>query len=125
MTKRTACPDVEQSSKALAWWPEAGLTLVEMALVLAIIGLMAALFLPMMSSMREAQQIKETRAKLAAIDAALVRFVMLNDRLPCPADGALPETDPNAGLELTLDGQPDGCDPIVRTRAVVPWRTLG
>lgn len=101
-----------------------GLTLIEMALVLMVVGLMAALFLPMAAGMREAQQIKETRAKLAAIDAALVRFVMLNERLPCPADGALPETDPNVGREL-VGTTVHGCAAAVVSRAVVPWRTLG
>lgn len=101
-----------------------GLTLIELALVLMVVGLMAALFLPMAAGMREAQQIKETRAKLAAIDAALVRFVMLNNRLPCPADGTLPETDPNAGREL-VGATVHGCAAAVVSRAVVPWRTLG
>ncbi len=102
----------------------AGLTLVEMALVLAIIGLMAALFLPISSGMREAQQTKETRAKLGAIEAALARYVMLNERLPCPANGALPDTDPQAGLELQ-GATNSGCQTIVLTHSVVPWRTLG
>lgn len=102
----------------------AGFTLVEMALVLAIIGLMAALFLPLSSGMREAQQIKETRAKLAAIEAALIRFVMLNNRLPCPANGALPDSDANAGLEQRASTN-HGCAAVVETQAVVPWRTLG
>ncbi|MDM7456420.1 MAG: type II secretion system protein [Tepidimonas sp.] len=101
-----------------------GLTLVEMALVLAIIALMAALFLPISSGLREAQQIKETRAKLAAIEAALTRFVMLNGRLPCPADGALADDAVGAGLEQS-GATSSGCQSSVQSRAVVPWRTLG
>lgn len=98
-----------------------GVTLVEMALVLALIGLLAVFFMPMGSKMREAKQIDETRAKLQAIEAALTRYVMVNNRLPCPADGALDEGNANAGQEQV--GGIGNC--TVANRGVVPWRTLG
>lgn len=101
-----------------------GFTLVEMALVVGLIGLLAYLFLPLGNTLREEQQRKDARAKLEAIDAALIRFVMLNDRLPCPADGALPDTDTNYGFERNA-GTVTGCVNGVENRGVVPWRTLG
>jgi type II secretory pathway pseudopilin PulG len=104
----------------------AGFTLVEMALVLVLVGLLAFLFLPMGRVMQEQAKIKETRAKLDAIEAAMVRYVMLNERLPCPADGQLPDSNPNAGVELNTSPQPNtGCNPEALTRPVVPWRALG
>ncbi|MFN3956385.1 MAG: type II secretion system protein [Tepidimonas ignava] len=103
----------------------AGFTLVEMALVLGLVGLLAFLFLPMGRVMQEQAKIKETRAKLDAIEAAMVRYVMLNERLPCPADGQLPDSDPNAGQESRIPAEWTGCNSVARTRPVVPWRALG
>jgi len=104
----------------------AGFTLVEMALVLGLVGLLAFLFLPMGRVMQEQARIKETRAKLDAIEAAIVRYVMLNERLPCPADGNLADSDANAGVELNTSPLPNtGCNSETLTRPVVPWRALG
>lgn len=102
-----------------------GFTLVEMALVVGLIGLLAYLFLPLGNTLREEQQRKQARAKLEAIDAALIRYVMLNNRLPCPADGALADTDPNYGAERNNGATATGCVNGVENRGVVPWRTLG
>lgn len=98
-----------------------GVTLVEMALVLALIGLLAAFFLPMGTKMREAKQIEQTRAKLQAIEAALTRYVMLNNRLPCPANGTLDESAANAGQEQATSS--GNC--TAANSGVVPWRALG
>lgn len=104
----------------------AGFTLVEMALVVALVGLLAFLFLPMGRVMQEQAKVKETRAKLDAIEAALVRYVMLNERLPCPADGQLADGVVNAGVELNTSPLPTtGCNLETLTRPVVPWRALG
>jgi len=103
----------------------AGLTLIELALVLALIGLLGWLFLPPTFQMQEQERIKETRAKLDAIEAALVRFVMLNDRLPCPALGTLPDDAPSAGLESRDPTQQSECSSASLNNPVVPWRSLG
>lgn len=99
-----------------------GFSLVEMAMVLLVVGVLAALFLPATNTMMDNNRRKETRTKLESLESAITRFVMTNRRLPCPADGALDVTDVNFGFERI--------DPVTRectalNRGVVPWRILG
>ena len=109
-----------------------GLTLVEMAIVLAIIGAALLVILPLSSDMRDADKRLTVRTTLTAIDAALVTFVELNHRLPCPADGTIVSGLPNAGVETLSAGPPpaaaaplDTCGPASQLHGVVPWVTLG
>jgi prepilin-type N-terminal cleavage/methylation domain-containing protein len=62
-----------------------GFTLVEMAVVLLIIGLLLGGLVPGISSQMEQQQTNETRKQLEEIQQALVGFTVANGRLPCPA----------------------------------------
>ena len=98
-----------------------GFSLVEMALVLLIVGLLAAVFLPATNTLLDNNRRKETRAKLEALEQAMVRFVMVNGRLPCPADGRLRSSNANYGLEQR---PPTGVC-TVTNQGVVPWRSLG
>lgn len=101
-----------------------GFTLVEMALVLLIVGLLAVVFLPATNTMLENSRRKETRTKLEALEQAMARFVMVNRRLPCPADGGLAPGNVEQGLEQPHPGTAP-CTAAALTNGVVPWRTLG
>lgn len=65
-----------------------GFTLVEMAMVLLIFGLLLAGLIPTISSQIEQQRRNETRKTLEEMKDALLGFAVANGRLPCPASTA-------------------------------------
>lgn len=65
--------------------PERGFTLIEMAMVLMIVGLLLAGMIPAISSQIEQQRTNETRKILEEMKDALLGFAVANGRLPCPA----------------------------------------
>lgn len=106
-----------------------GFTLVEMAIVLLIIAGIMAIALPLTGTLIDNSNRAKTTTNLQAVQLALVNFVTQNKRLPCPADGAIPDGAAGAGVEAR---NPAG-DCLVTTpgatvgqlRGVVPWVTLG
>lgn len=72
--------------------PHRGFSLVEMAVVLVIIGLLLGGLLMPLSTQMENDRRKETTATLESIREALIGFAIVNGRLPCrdrniPPDG--------------------------------------
>lgn len=107
-----------------------GFTLIEMALVLAVIGLMVGGGIMAIGPILLQAKINQTNAAMDQIEAALVAFAIRNNRLPCPADGSLANTNDDYGLEVTQAS--DQCSMAAygyggsgNVNAVIPWRTLG
>lgn len=98
---------------------DSGFTLVEMAIVLMIVGLLLGGLIPTLSAQMESQRINETRKSLAEIQEALVGFALTNGRLPCPANPAIATGQAGAGTERT--------PPCTGSNSagVLPWTTLG
>jgi prepilin-type N-terminal cleavage/methylation domain-containing protein len=117
-----------------------GFTLIELAIALAIIGLLlGGLSVPLSKRLAE-QQYAETQASIDKAMEALVGFAMLNQRLPCP-DISTTATDNRDGLENTADAAgtcitgadtgAGGFDYTLSSDAAgaswgdLPWKTLG
>jgi prepilin-type N-terminal cleavage/methylation domain-containing protein len=103
-----------------------GFTLIEMAMVVAIIGLIVGGGVIAITPITLQAKTNQTNTALDQIEAALVLFAIRNNRLPCPADGSLANTNSNYGMEVTQTAA-GTCDltGTSSTKAVVPWRTLG
>ncbi len=94
-----------------------GFTLLEMAVVLAVIALLLGGLLPTISSQIEQAQRKETRNALAEIKQALLGYAIIYGELPCPTIIADP-ADPNYGIAAAT------CN-ATTAEGYLPWRTLG
>lgn len=98
---------------------EKGFSLVEMAIVLAIVALLLAGLLPTISGQIEQQRRTETRKQLEEIRAALIGYAasQATPSLPCPAKPTLVSGAAGAGVADCTIGP-------IRT-GVLPWVTLG
>jgi prepilin-type N-terminal cleavage/methylation domain-containing protein len=62
-----------------------GFTLIEVAMVLIIFGLMLATLMPSLYFWIEKRKFDQTNLRLAIVKDALINFSVVNQRLPCPA----------------------------------------
>lgn len=100
----------------------AGFSLLELGIVLIILTILLGGAALTISGRVEEQRRVTTTTKLAGVETAITLFVAQTQRLPCPANGTLPSTDANAGLEQRgMSGDCTG----QQQNGVVPWRTLG
>ena len=118
-----------------------GFTLVEMAMVLMIVGLLLGGLVPTISAQMETQRIGETRRQMSEIKDALTGFAVINGRLPCPAQATIATAAANAGIEATTGNScacqtSSGSTDTIATASgvactdtsvtgVLPWATLG
>lgn len=95
-----------------------GFTLVEMAVVLVILGLMlGGLLLPLTAQMDQ-RNLSEARFQIQEIEEALIGYVLATGRLPCSADPTIATGDVGAGEERD-------CSVVGMNSGVLPWVTLG
>ena len=95
-----------------------GFTLVEMAIVLAVVALLLGGLLPTISSQMEQAQRKETRSSLSEIQQALLGYAIIYGQLPCPTIITDP-ADEDYGIS------PATCNVAPTTEGYLPWKTLG
>lgn len=92
-----------------------GFTLIEVAIVLVIVGLLLSVFLPPLSAQRDLKDYSQVRIDLAQVQEALYGFAVANGRLPCP------DTVGNDGVEDACGGLTGATS----TGGNLPWITLG
>lgn len=92
-----------------------GFTLVEIAIVLVIVGLMIGGLITPLSIQLEQRKVGETQKALEDAREALVGFALRNGYLPCPAISA------SNGLEARAGNRCYG----ERRSGYLPWATLG
>ncbi len=90
-----------------------GFTLVELAVVLTIIALIAGSALSLGSTRINAARVDNTLERMETIQLMIDKFVDKFGYLPCPANGALPSTDATFGRELVEDVNPGAGNPVV------------
>ncbi len=109
-----------------------GFTLIEMAIVLVVIGLVLSGGLMAVSPILASTKVTQTNAKLDTIEKALTLYVIQNGCLPCPTDGSdttntegLAEGDtPATYANGCADTRGGDCE-VTDGTAVVPWGALG
>ncbi len=101
-----------------------GFSLIEMAMVMAILSAVVGGGLVTVSSMRENQQRKKTNISLEKIREALLWYAVTNNaKLPCPDVGV----DTTNSTQTTFDGRQDvdGSGNCRNPVGVLPWQDLG
>lgn len=91
--------------------PSSGFTLVEMAIVLAILALLLGGLLPTISGQIEQQHRNDTRRQLEEIKDALNGYAVINGKLPCPATISYGDADSTCNNPTSNN--------------YLPWKTLG
>lgn len=100
----------------LSWVNNKGFSLVEMAIVLIIVGLLlTGLFTPLNAQL-ELRRTEETRIVLDDAKDALVGYALANKFLPCPDTNAIPN-----GTE-GVRGASNECTTL---EGLLPWQLLG
>lgn len=88
-----------------------GFTLVELAVVVAIVGLLLGAILSPLARQYEVRKNRDTETVLEDVKKALVGYALANRRLPCPDTDNPPDGTENCGGGIDL--------------GYVPWITLG
>lgn len=92
---------------------QAGFTIVEIAIVLLVVGLMIGGLVAPLSSQLEQRRVTDTQRVMEDAREALFGFALRNGYLPCPAISA-------------IDGREDRAGSICNKRyGYLPWATLG
>jgi prepilin-type N-terminal cleavage/methylation domain-containing protein len=107
-----------------------GFSLVEIAIVLVVVGLLVSGGLIGLAPVLDNSKIVQTNAQMDKIEQALVLYVIQNGCLPCPAAPAADvtgEATDSTGSYTSGCGNGVACSasPATRTQGPVPWINLG
>lgn len=94
-----------------------GFTLVEMAIVLVVVGLLVSAFIAPLSAQRNLRDYSEVKTDLEQVREALYGYAIINGRLPCPTTQADPVA---VGY-----GEAAATCAAPTSEGYLPWKTLG
>lgn len=105
---------------------QAGYLLAALAVFMVTTAAVIASYLLSAATSRAKREGTSQLEQLSYIENAITGFVTANKRLPCPADGSLPSSNANAGVELRDSGICSSPDATINNQktGVVPWKTL-
>lgn len=95
---------------------EAGFSLLELAIVLVILGIIGGLSLPLLTAQMNRAAYVKTRSHQDYVLSAIASFVEKNKRFPCPAE-PLAIGDSYGVMQVQCRGQ--------KAQGIVPFKTLG
>ena len=106
-----------------------GFTLIEIAIVMVVIGLVLSGGLLAVAPILETSKASDTNARMDRIEQALILHVIRYGCLPCPADAGIASGAANVGLAhgaaYYSTACTAACDAAVTAQGVVPWVNLG
>lgn len=102
-----------------------GFTLIEIAIVLVVIGLIVSGGLLAVSPVIQSAKISETKQKMATVEAALLGYIIANGCMPCPAQRGAAATGQTADTAAAVytGCTTNGC--VTNGEGLVPWVSLG
>jgi prepilin-type N-terminal cleavage/methylation domain-containing protein len=95
----------------------AGFSLIEVAIVLIIMGVMLGAAMPSILRYRQQACLRETKERQDMVTYAVAAYAVINNRLPCPADPAA------QGDKKGKSVNP--CQTVAHAIGIVPYHTLG
>ncbi|SOE00014.1 prepilin-type N-terminal cleavage/methylation domain-containing protein [Caenispirillum bisanense] len=104
---------------------QSGFTLIEMAIVLVIIGIVVTMSFDFTQDFMRNRRIQQTEVKLATIQEALVTYASQFRRLPCPANGTAVTGQEDRSMNGTSVASCGTGTNANQARGVVPWTVLG
>lgn len=104
-----------------------GFTLIEIAIVLVVIGLLLSGGLLAIAPVLQSSRVTETNSKLDLLEDALILHAIVNGCLPCPATGTVLSETGTAGQAVDDAAYNTGCadNNCAAAQGVVPWQNLG
>jgi type IV pilus assembly protein PilA len=100
-----------------------GFTLIELMIVIAIVGILAAIALPAYQDYTVRAKVSEAMVTLAEAKTTIAEFYSANNYLPDDAANAGINTNPNTDIVASLKYDSDGGEPILQAvvkQAIIP-----
>lgn len=99
-------------------YTQSGFSLIEIAIVLVIFGLMLTMFLTPLNTQRNLQNRAETNVLLNKAKEALFGYAVVNGHFPCPDTDAVPDGDGEEHRNISTGA----CS---SSNGILPWDNLG